>query len=109
MARAQGARAQMALAFETVYGTPPGAGYILGFPDRGTRAELGRLRETPILDALPPGRGRDRDRALWAQDGFQPDKTGLWEGDSVRHDALRSEDVRSDLAEEEIRLGRQNA
>src|SRR5690606_39839154 len=45
MARAQGARARMALAFETTYGTPPGSGYTrMPFAS----ATLGA--EQPLLD-----------------------------------------------------------
>ena len=54
MARAQGARAQMALAFETVYGTPPASGYrLMPF----TRTMLGA--EQPLLNSELLGYGRD--------------------------------------------------
>lgn len=63
MARAQGARAQMALAFETVYGTPPASGYTrmpfasstLGGRQPLIESELlgyGRDPLAPIKDAL---------------------------------------------------------
>ena len=81
---------------------------VFCLPDRGAGAKLGRLRKTPVLDALPPGRSRDRDRAVGGQNGLQPDKADLWERIDVRHDALQSEDVRSDLAEKEILAGLQN-
>jgi len=46
MARAQGARAQMALGFETVYGTPPVSGFrLMPF----ARATLGA--EQPLLES----------------------------------------------------------
>ena len=54
MARAHGARAQMALAFETVYGTPPASGYkLMPF----ARATLGA--EQPLLNSELLGYGRD--------------------------------------------------
>ena len=54
MARAQGARAQMALAFETVYGTPPATGFkLMPF----ARAQLGA--EQPLLPSELLGYGRD--------------------------------------------------
>lgn len=54
MARAQGARAQMALAFETVYGTPPASGYkLMPF----ARATLGA--EQPLQASELLGYGRD--------------------------------------------------
>jgi hypothetical protein len=54
MARAQGARAQMALAFETVYGTPPASGYTK-MPFASTT--LGA--EQPLLNSELLGYGRD--------------------------------------------------
>ena len=63
MARAQGARAQMALAFETTYGTPPGSGFTkmpfasttLGAEQPLQASELlgyGRDPLAPIKDAV---------------------------------------------------------
>lgn len=53
MARAHGARAQMALAFETVYGTPPASGYrLMPF----ARTTLGA--EQPLLNSELLGYGR---------------------------------------------------
>jgi len=63
MARAQGARAQMALAFETVYGTPPGSGYTqMPFITSSLAAEQPLLASellgygcdprAPLLDAI---------------------------------------------------------
>ena len=54
MARAQGARAQMALAFETTYGTPPATGFVrMPFAS----ATLGA--EQPLLNSELLGYGRD--------------------------------------------------
>ena len=54
MARAQGARAQMALAYETVYGTPPVSGFrLMPF----ARTTLGS--EQPLLEFELLGYGRD--------------------------------------------------
>lgn len=54
MARAQGARAQMALAFETIYGTPPAGGFTrIPF----TSTTLGA--EQPLLNSDLLGYGRD--------------------------------------------------
>ncbi len=54
MARAQGARAQMALAFETTYGTPPASGFTrMPF----TSTSLGS--EQPLLSSELLGYGRD--------------------------------------------------
>jgi hypothetical protein len=54
MARAQGARAQMALAYETVYGTPPLSGFTK-MPFAST--SLGS--EQPLLNSELLGHGRD--------------------------------------------------
>ena len=54
MARAQGARAQMALAFESVYGTPPASGY---FKMPFASSTLGA--EQPLLESELLGYGRD--------------------------------------------------
>ena len=57
MARAQGARSQMALAFESVYGTSPGSGFKQ-VPFASTN--LGG--EQPLLDSELLGFGRDDDQ-----------------------------------------------
>lgn len=55
MARAQGARAQMALGFETAYGTPPAAGRFWKMPF----ASIGLGSEQPLLNSELLGYGRD--------------------------------------------------
>lgn len=55
MARAQGARAQMALAFESVYGMPPTAGDFWKMPF----ASSGLGSEQPLLTSELLGYGRD--------------------------------------------------
>ena len=54
MARAQGARAQMALAFETVYGTAPVSGYT-----RVPFASTTLGSEQPLISSELLGYGRD--------------------------------------------------
>ncbi|MDX5349983.1 MAG: hypothetical protein LPJ95_04655 [Paracoccaceae bacterium] len=54
MARAQGARARMALAFETTYGTPPASGYT-----RMPFASASLGAEQPLLNSELLGYGRD--------------------------------------------------
>ena len=54
MARAQGARAQMALAFETTYGTPPASGFV-----RMPFASTTLGAEQPLLNSELLGYGRD--------------------------------------------------
>ena len=54
MARAQGARAQMALAFETVYGTAPASGYT-----RVPFASTSLGSEQPLITSELLGYGRD--------------------------------------------------
>ena len=54
MARAQGARALMALAFETTYGTPPGGGFT-----RMPFASTSLGAEQPLLNSELLGYGRD--------------------------------------------------
>ena len=75
MARAQGARAQMALAFETTYGTPPASGFTK-MPFASTTLGAEQPLQTSELDlsricAAPSARlGHfpfEGDRALPAQ------------------------------------------
>src|SRR5690606_26821489 len=54
MARAQGARARMALAFETTYGTPPASGFT-----RMPFASTTLGSEQPLLNSELLGYGRD--------------------------------------------------
>jgi hypothetical protein len=54
MARAQGARAQMALAFETTYAPPPASGYT-----RAPFASTSLGAEQPLISSELLGLGRD--------------------------------------------------
>ena len=59
MARAHGARAQMALAFETVYGTPPGSGFTqMPFITSALAAEQPLLASLTAAVQAPPLPGR---------------------------------------------------
>ena len=62
MARAQGARAQMALAFETVYGTAPASGYTrMPFASTSLGAQQPLLaRSCSATAAIPWPRSRTR-------------------------------------------------
>jgi len=57
MARAQGARAQMALAFETTYGTPPASGFTkMPFASTSLGAEQPLLNSELLGNVLPSAR-----------------------------------------------------
>ena len=71
MARAQGARAQIALAFETTYGTPPASGFTK-IPFAST--SLGA--EQPLLNSELLGFGRDP-QALAAYTAMIPPQPAL--------------------------------
>ena len=97
MARAQGARAQMALAFETTYGTPPVGGFTK-MPFAST--SLGA--EQPLLNSELLGYGRDplapiKDAVTADGDVVVPldaaglrvlAEGGLWRPDHDRHRPL---------------------
>ena len=82
MARAQGARAQMALAFETVYGTAPASGYTrvpFASTTFGSEQPLlnfgaARLRKRP--DGPDQGRGDPRRRRRGAHRLRGPNRVG---------------------------------
>ncbi|HMR14658.1 MAG TPA: phage tail tube protein [Arachnia sp.] len=78
MARAQGARAQMALAFETVYGTPPASGFTkLPFASTTLGAEQ------PLLNSELLGYGRDPLAPI--KDAVTADACPARRGDRVGH------------------------
>jgi hypothetical protein len=48
-------------------------------PDRHALAKFQGFRKTAILDACPPRRARDGNRAIWGEDGAKPDEAGCGE------------------------------